>query len=306
MKILRGIVYEVIVCLFFCVAAQTQGTDDFYGMHCGNDTDVPKSLPVLKDLGVKWVRLWADIDWATQKEHGAFQKAREYHAAGYSVILLVSQQAVPTYQQVYDYLTWAVLQPGMKDAVDIWEILNELNVNNNFIDTSSGKYWKGGASSYVTDVLKPAWDVLHPLGEKVLGASFTAWQWNGSAWATGTWQVQPVVDAGYLDYCDFAGIHPYTKSVSEQIGIVDSCLSKYGSKPVLISEYNFKALPDWNEWARSLNEVRLQLQSKVARICYYRLLESSGEGGWPGIVKRDYTPQQPFYDMYKNWPKAGS
>jgi hypothetical protein len=275
-------------------------------MHCGNDTDVPKSLPVLKDLGVKWVRLWADVDWTTETEHGAFQKAREYHAAGFNVILLVSQPTVPTYQQVHDYLTWAVSQPGMKDAVDIWEILNELNVNNNFIDTASGKYWKGSPSSYVNNVLKPAWDVLHQLGEKVLGASFTAWQWDGSAWATGTWQVQSVVDAGYLNYCDFAGIHPYTKSVSEQISIVDSCLSKYGSKPVVISEYNFKAMADWNEWARSLNLVRLQLYSRVARICYYRLLESSGEGGWPGIVKHDYTPQQPFYDMYKDWPKAVS
>jgi len=58
----------------------------FLGMHCGNDTSVAEAVPVLKDLGVRWVRLWADLRWDEQKETKTFSMAREFKAAGFKVI----------------------------------------------------------------------------------------------------------------------------------------------------------------------------------------------------------------------------
>ncbi len=205
----------LLVCLFslcfFSVLGLNQhgtkavGSEDFYGMFVGNETNVSKAIPVLNDLGVKWVKLYVDVNWNSKSEPSAFQKAKDLKEAGFNVIMMFNQKKVPTYSEVKDYFDWAQNLSGMKDAIDVWEILNELNV----VEGGNGKYWQGTASQYVNSVLKAAWDSLHPNGEKVLGGSFTVWQNE----ANGTSVTREYVDAGYLNYVDYGGSHPYTKSV---------------------------------------------------------------------------------------------
>jgi len=268
---------------------------EFYGMHIGNDTEVERALPVLRDLGVRWTRVWVDVDWQQKAEPPAFQAARDLKAAGFKVIMVFNQAKVPADEQVKAYFDWVQTVPGLPEAVDIWEILNELNLP---------RYWQGTAEEYVNQVLRPAWEALHPSGELILGGSFTAYQRQNRR--LGTNVTHDYLAAGYLNYVDYAGSHPYTKTVREMKQHITEVKKLYGSTPIILSEWNFKQQPEMDTWAAMLDEVRPYLRDRVVTACYYRLLGFDQEGGWPGIVaasKNSYTPVEPFYSLYRSWPK---
>lgn len=266
-------------------------------MHIGNDTDIGKAIPRLRDLGVKWVRLWADVDWEQHTEHYSFQKARELHAAGFRVILELSSHSadqkkarVPTYAEVKSYCDWVQSAPGMKDAIEVWEILNELNLK---------RYWAGTPQQYVDGVLKAAWDSFHPNGELVLGGAFTLYQDKGHA---STRITQQYVDAGYLNYCDFAGSHPYAQRPGDLQKHLDELKAIFGAKPVIMTEWNLKSRKDTAQWAEMLETAKSIVGPHATIICYYRLLGTEREGGWPGVLKADtYEPQEPFYSQFRSW-----
>jgi hypothetical protein len=281
--------------LNFQPSAPTAAPQEFYGMHIGNDTNVARAIPVLQDLGVRWTRLWVDVDWNQRNVHPAFQKARDLKAAGFKVIMVFNQAKVPAYSTVKDYFDWVQTLPDLSEAVDVWEILNELNLS---------RYWAGTADQYVKNVLKAAWDSLHPTGELVLGGSFTAYQRQNRY--LGTEVTRDYIRAGYLNYIDYAGSHPYTKTVREMEEHLAALQKHYGSKPMILSEWNFKQQPQHQSWAAMLKEVRPFVSDRVVTACYYRLVGFDQEGGWPGIVeqsKSSYTPVEPFYSLYKSWPK---
>ena len=285
--------------------AVSAATPSFYGMHCGGDTDVEKAVPFLRDMGVKWVRLWYDVfDWSDPTKNttgGAFQKAIDFKKQGFNVIVEFNQHdtqnKVPTYQQVKAFFDWAQSVPEVKDSIDVWEILNELNLS---------KYWEGTPEQYVDQVLKASWDSLHPNGEKVLGGSWTAWQNN----TYGTEITAQYINAGYLNYCDYAGFHPYTDNLSNMQKVMTQAITLFNGKPIIITEWNFKQMSNHSNWAASLSSARAWLYGKVHYAMYYRFLGMSGEGGWPGVVQADaqgnYGAAPVFYDMFRNWPKGPS
>jgi hypothetical protein len=270
--------------------------DNFYGMHVGYDAYPPKSVPALKDLNVTWTRVWTNMDWDDRTVPQSFELARDLKAAGFKVIMVFHQPRVPTYQEARNYFDWAQTVPGMQETIDVWEILNELNLP---------KYWEGTAEQYVNQVLKAAWDSLHPNGELILGGAFTAYQNRGNT-RLGTAVTEAYIQAGYLNYVDYAGSHPYTKTVKELRQHLDTVKSLFGSTPIILSEWNFKTQADWNQWARMLDEVQPYIAERVSIACYYRLLRLPTEGGWPGIFASDpnldrYIPVEPFYSLYKSW-----
>ncbi len=285
--------------------AAAAGTDSFYGMHIGNDTNISKAVPKLNDLGVKWVRVWIDVkNWSNPQDSanqsGAFQKAIDLKNAGFSVIAEFNSHngAVPTYSQAKAYFDWVQTVPNLKSSIDIWEILNELNLT---------KYWAGTPSEYVNGPLKAAWDSIRtPSGgsEKILGGSWTAWQ--NDKWSTEI--TKTYIDAGYLTYIDYAGFHPYVNTVSELKSIMKSARSLFGSKPIILTEWNYKQKSDYNAWKKELDRGRAWLYDNgVSIACFYRLLGTSSEGGWPGVVQSDssgnYVNVSPFYNMYKYFPR---
>lgn len=273
---------------------------DFYGVHCGNDTDVEKAIPVLRDLGGRWVRLWCNVHWDERTEHRSFQAARDFKKAGFQVILLLNHhggdQPLPDYATVRRYCDWIQAVDGMRQAVDVWEICNELNLP---------KYWPGAPQQYVEQVLKAAWDSFHARGELVLGGSFTAWQ-EGEYGVSVTAEY---VDAGYNNYCDFAGFHPYTDRPRAMADVMHRAADLFADKPIIVTEWNLKQTRDLMEWASRLDESRRLMaeNDRIRTICHYRLVGFSSEGGWPGLVtatQDGYVPKQPFYDLYKTWPKG--
>lgn len=294
--------------------ARAVGDDDFYGMFVSYGDSIGTATPKLDDMGVRWVRLWANIDWSNRSEiSNAFNQARALKNAGFKVILLLNDSSVPSASTVTDYCDWVVSSRGssgtampLGDAVDVWEILNELNVQVGGV----GKYWEGTPAQYVSNVLAPAYESLHSSGEEVLGGSFTAWQ-NGT-WGTGV--TQAYVNADYLSYCDYAGTHPYTDTLTRMKSHLDAVKTIFGNKPIIITEWNFKSRANWDtsatvraQWKSDWDAARDYFYPRVRTVCPYRYVQTltSNEGKWPGfVVGGNHTPYQPFYDMYKNWPKT--
>lgn len=265
---------------------------DFYCMSSVHSTD---QIPVLKELGVRWVRVWIDVDWNSRVPPWQFNLVRNLKSAGFKTIVLFHNPNVPAYSQVKNYFDWALSQ-GMAPYIDVWEIINELNI--------VPKYWTGTPGQYVLNILKPAWYSLNPAGEKVLGGSFTAWQLKpDGTYNWGTWVTQQYIAAGYLTYVDYGGSHPYTRDVPTMYSHMDEVKALYGNKPIIMSEYNLKGQPDYDTWRRNLDTLRPYLQQTTAVGCYYRLEQTAKEKGWPGVVTELNQPVEPFFSMYKSWPK---
>lgn len=273
------------------------------GVHAGSDTEVERAIEPMRALGVKWVRLWADVDWAAPRDIAAFDQARAFHAAGFRVVVCLSghhDPAVPNPAEVRAYCEWLLDAAGLREAVDVWEIGNEINVP---------RYWHGTPAQYVTELLKPAYETLHPAGEKVLGTSFSVYQVGGKMSLAVTEQA---VQAGYLDWCDYAGFHPYTVTVEEVPVVMEKLRALYGTKPLFITEWNLKQKKDPAkrldpaERRRRLDAALPLLREKAEVICYYRLLEADREGGWAGLLKVDYSPQEPYHEMFKSWAEGAT
>jgi hypothetical protein len=276
---------------------------ELLGLHIGRDSKIDESAAVLSDLNVKWVRVFADINnWenpdTASNRSPAFAQAIALKKAGFRVILELNAHngKVPSSaMKARAYFDWVVRYPGLKEGVDVWEILNEINYD---------KYWKGTPQQYVQLALKPAWEILHQKNkEKILGTSFTGTQKTDG----GTEITEACIAAGYLKYCDYAGLHTYMKSVEASKKFVDAMLKVYGKKPVLITEWNMKHgygnNKEWQKWADDLTVVYAHFTTKpsIKAACFYRLLETTNERGWPGLIKNGGAAQPVFYDMFKTW-----
>ncbi len=298
--------------------ALAAGPEKFYGMVVPFDTNIATADQFLDDVGVKTCRLWADYSYAsrsntTNNGRKVFDQARSLKARGYTVILLVHNRNNDTYANVKAFYDWARDYRGpsgtdlpMKDVVDYWEVVNELNI---------GQYWNSSntPAQYVNNILKAAWDSLSPAGEKVIGGSFTALQkqtTGNTTWADSVGEAdvaQAYVNAGYLNYCHYAGLHPYTDGVTRMQNVINAHKSIYGSKPIIITEWNFHTQSDENKQRDWLNQVRPFVKNNVEIACFYRFTVTDN---YYGIT--DYAPNSsyvavaPFYAMYKNWPKGGT
>ncbi|WP_310393778.1 Ig-like domain-containing protein [Hymenobacter sp.] len=275
----------------------------FYGVHVGRDSDPAKSIASLRDVGAGWVRLFADvIDWAdpTRNTSFAFTQAVAFKNAGFKVMVVLSANngIMPASNaQAKAYFDWVQTQPGLNAAVDAWEIMNEVNLD---------KYWQGTEQEYVDLVLKAAWASFKPNGETVVGASFTL----GQDTFGGTQSTERLIAAGYLDYCDYANLHPYATSFSELKNFTNKVLSLYGNKPVFIGEWNYKdnSFSSDASLANAITLAREYFATKptLEAFMFYRHLESTSEGLYPSLVRNGptYTASLPFYNMYKSWPKT--
>ncbi len=295
------------------------GPDEFYGMHLSYADNTSAAIPKLHDLGVRWVRVWFNVhDWNTPSNNSgnALTQAVSLKNQGFKVIFHVNtlNGTVPTYAQAVGVFDWLKTRSGLLAAVDVWEIFNELN---------NVEYWNpanpaDGPALYVNGALKAAWDTFAVPSngqEEILGASWTAWQrntsWTSTSRSWNTWETKQYMDyrnssnKGYLDYCHYAGFHPYTDTVSQQRTIMTSALGLFGNKPCIVSEWGFKVNGKTaTQYIALLNDNRQWMYDHVLTACYYRF---SPGNGWPGVCtysSPNYVENQPVYDTYKNWPKA--
>jgi hypothetical protein len=247
-------------------------------------SQVSRAIPALKALHVGTVRIWWGMGtWNNRAGNWAVQEAQQLHNAGFKVIMTFSVPDVPSYAQAYSFFNYAVHKSGAAGAIDYWEIGNEPNQKS---------FWKGTPSQYVNNLLKPAWDAIHPTGEKVLGAGPT---WDANFAST-------LVSLGYNKYCDYAGFHPYGPSPQEVLNRALGAKAAYQGKPIIFTEWNVRGSEgNFSQWASEVDQAR-KLIAHVAEIaCYFPFTVGSTMAGKGGVVNTNYSVRNPFYDMFKGW-----
>jgi hypothetical protein len=255
------------------------------GVHMSLGETPSKAIPVMQDLGVKGVRLnngltrWSNR-WAANP---VFQKAIAYHNAGLRVVMLTTCTTAATYAQAKAYFQWAMTVPGLKNAVDQWEIQNEIDLS---------KYYdhSGNWSYYVNNDLKGAWDALHPAGEKVI---------SGAGYQVET--EQGLKNAGVMNYSDSIGFHLYARTPEVLRQRASAVKALFGSKPIDVTEWNFRPTSGDADWGTYLRGIHSFMKATFASAYYYRWSVNDSFTGHAGLVNPDYTPHNPFYDAFKSW-----
>jgi hypothetical protein len=232
---------------------------------------------------VNAVRLWGNFEYGKFVQRNWMNAAKQYHNLGFHVTLVLQEEQVPTYEQAKAYFSFAVAQPGIADAVDRWEILNEPNF---------GSYWKGTYTQYVRNVLKPAYEVLKANGETVVGAAPGVF----------TDAAQYLKDAGYLNYVDFANYHPYGDTAEEQIARIEQVKRIFAGKPLTLTEWNLMPyISTHKKWTDELKEVRSYITRNVESAFYYHFTFTSDWASTGALFKNDaggYQPNGIFYETY--------
>jgi hypothetical protein len=246
-------------------------------------SNTPKIISILKSLHVRAVRLWWGMNtWSNRGGNWAMQEASMFKAAGFKVLMNVGVADVPTYSQAAGFFNYLAHNSRALSNVDIWEIGNE---------PDRPPFWHGSPSQYVNNVLKAAWDQLHPVGAKILGAG-PSWDPNFA---------QTMVDAGYLKYCDYAGMHPYGNNVAQCIDRATRAVAVYRGKPVIFSEWNVRGATSESQWISELNQVAPTIARVSYMAFYFGLEKCNSMAGPSGLVNPDYSPNGGYYNMFKNW-----
>ena len=256
---------------------------DFAGVSLNGSESPGMLIPILRTLHVKTVRLFFGmLTWNNRGGDASIQQAAQYKAAGFQVIMNVNAPEVPSYSEASAFFNYIKNKPGALGAVDIWEIGNE---------PDRPPFWQGTPQEYVNNVLKAAWDVLHPAGAKILGAG-PSWDPNFA---------QTMVDAGYLNYVDYAGMHPYGNSVAEVIDRATRAAKVYAGKPMILSEWNVRGATSQSQWISELNQIAPTLKSVAYEAIYFGLVKSGSLAGPAGLINPDGSPNGGFFGMYESW-----
>ena len=247
-------------------------------------SQVSKAIPVLKSLHIGTVRLWWGMTtWGNRQGNWSVQAATQLHNAGFKVIMNVGTSAVPTYAQAAAFYTYIKNKPGALKAVDYWEIDNEPNQIG---------FWKGTPSQYVNQVLKPAWDVLHPAGAKILGA--------GPTWDANFAKI--LVADGYNNYCDYAGFHPYGPGPQDVYARALAAKAAYQGKPMIFTEWNVRnANGNYTLWASEIDQARKLIAPLATIALYFPFTVGTTLAGKGGVVNTSFSVRNPFFDAVQSW-----
>ncbi len=249
-----------------------------------NEMPVSQAIPIMKSLGMKSVRIWYGINnWNAGVDTGDIQKAAAYKAAGFSVTVAFVSKKVGDASTVKGYFQKLANRADVRAAVDYWEIGNEMNMSS---------FWNSSLKSYVTNYLKPAYEAIHPFaGEKVIGGGVT---WDVNAAKT-------LQAAGYSNYCDFAGFHPYGESGAIVAQRVAAARVAFNNKPLIVTEWNVQFVSDPNKWAREIS-IAAQALAKTTVLSYYYALKVDGSHvGKGGAVYSNGTRNALFFNAIKSW-----
>jgi hypothetical protein len=259
--------------------------------------DPTQALPVLRSLGAKAVRLWSEVPFTRPYSISpvTLHEAQVYKHAHLLVDLLVTLPTtprapthVPSYSAVYGYFHWlATKHPEVLRVIDRWEIVNEPDFPRYFP--------RNRLHHYVRNVLRGAWNALHPFGETIVGAGAVA----ESSWRT-------LRSAGYLKYCDIANVHPYRTSATQEARAIDDAVHIFSGKPVTATEFNMHPVDrNVTSWAQQLRLVHRTAARRLESAFYFRFgYTTQTMAGPAGLVftnRSTYTPHQPFYDLYQDW-----
>ena len=252
------------------------------GINVTGGADADRVIPKLRELGVTGVRIWVGmLTWSHRGNGQAFIQAKKYHDAGFKVMVNVGVEETSSESNYQGFFNWLKNCKYFKSA-DMIQVGNE---------PDHYKSWHGGLDGYMK-VLKIAWKTLHPTGMKILGAGPT---YDVEA-------CKGLVKLGYLNYVDYAGFHPYGTSAAQVIERLKGARAAYGSKPLIVSEWNIRGQTSSTAWANELKKARAQMARYCNASYYFSLVKGGTMAGAAGVfANTSWTPNGPFYGAIKSF-----
>ncbi len=253
------------------------------GMNINNNYSyiVDPGVDVMKDLGVKSVRVWVGVsDFNRHVIDSGLKRAIEYSAAGFDVMAIVNPEngRIPTASAVAGWFDWATSNSAIKKAVDRWEVGNEVD---------SYHYWRGTIKQYVTGFLAPAANAIHSNGGVVVSAGPS---WNPE-------DVKEMIDYGMLKYADYVGFHPYANGVSllkQRIARLNEIVD--GRKPIAATEWNIRGYEsNKTAWASAVKDAFPIIKNSFDLNYYFALLNTTATKAGPGGIMNSNGTKTGFY-----------
>jgi len=264
--------------------ATTVSANKYYdGINVNTNADADRVIPVLRELGIKGVRLFLGMKTWNHRGNGQdFLQAAKYKKAGFHVMMQVGTPAVPTDSQAIGLFKWMKSRTGFS-SVDMFQIGNEPN---------HYKSWNGSLNDYMR-VLKLAWKELKPAGAKIMGAGPT---YDVEA-------CKKLKSLGYLDYVDYAGFHPYGNSAEQVISRLKGAREVFSSKPLIVSEWNIRGFSDYRAWAKEIEKARNNMDKWCSASYYFCLVKCNTMAGPAGVITTSFKPNGYFYDAVNSFKK---
>ncbi len=254
----------------------------FYdGINVNTSADASSIIPKLKQLGIKGVRIWVGMKtWSHRGNGSAFVQAKKYRDAGITVMMNIGVKESASESTYRGFFSWMKNQKYFS-SVNMFQIGNEPN---------HYKSWNGGLDGYMK-LLKVAWSELKPKGAKILGAGPTS---DVNA-------VKQLVQKGYLNYVDYAGFHPYGHTPAQIIDKLKQAKAIYGSKPLIVSEWNVRSQQDGSQWANAVKAARKDMAKYCEGAYYFCLVEANTMAGPAGAYKTNWAKNGPYWDAVNSF-----
>ena len=247
-----------------------------------NQISASSAIPMLQQLGSKSVRLWYSVgNWSDGVNSWDIAAAKQYKAAGFSVVMDVNSANVPDYNSAKALYT-RLANSELRNYVDYWEIGNEPNMYT---------YWHGSLQQFVTNNMKPAYEAFHAVGEPVIGGAIS---WDVNA-------CKQLQSYGYSSYCDYTGFHPYGESGNIVAQRASDAKAAFGGKPMIITEWNVQSISDPTTWAREITIAATQLSNIAVQNYYYALIVDYSHVGAGGTFYSNGTRNTPFFNAVYSW-----
>ena len=249
-----------------------------------NEMGLKNALPVLDKLGTRSVRLWYDVkSWSAKPDDEFIDYFRAHKRAGYHVTVIFDTPTVPKASEAKAFFQRMLAYKDVKQLVDIWQIGNEMNLT---------AFWTGTYDEYTQRVLKPSYEVLNPAGEPTITGGIT---YDVQA-------CEALAATGAMNYCDYAGFHPYGESAAVAVQRATDAKAAFGGKPLIVTEWNIQNYQwDLDLWAEQV-KIAAEGLAQVAYLNYYYALRVDDTSiGAAGAVYNSGKPNRRFYDVIASW-----
>ena len=259
------------------------GTDHGINVNNINASNYAPVVKMLRDTGTQNIRLWyGPRSWGERGDPWIMQYVRKFAKDGFDITLTVAapKGAVGSSAQVTGLFQHLVSLPGIKSAVDRWQVGNE---------PDHAQYWRGSLPQYVNSFLAPASSVLRGAGEPVISAGPS---WNPD-------DIKTMVNAGMLKYCDYVGYHPYRSTVADLKLRLSQVKALVGSKPLVASEWNIRGRTGDASWAAGIREFWPVIKANFQSAYFFCAVRNESLAGKSGVLTASGAPNGVFYSTWK-------
>jgi hypothetical protein len=249
-----------------------------------NEVATSDAIPMMQALGIKNIKLWYEIrNWNDPASAKDFKNIAKYKKAGFNVTVTFHNRNVPSVKQATAFFERVAEYPGATELIDYWEISNEPNLV---------EYWAGTPQEFIDNQLAPAYAVLHPLGEPVIGGGIS---WDVS-------YAKLLMSLGYADHVDYGGFHPYHTSGELVVERAKEAKAAFEGLPMIITEWNVIGSEwDMEGFAREIDIAAQGLRDVAHMNFYFALRVSKTHVGAAGVYLKDGKRNDVIYDVAKGW-----